>query len=269
MTGNDMNVTVLDVETPEDGIRVLTLNGPKTRNSVGRSQCEDLHAAIIEAGNDSRVRAIILQGAGNFFCSGGNVNALLEGRSRTLAQVSRNTDAMAAMILAIRACPTPVIAAVEGGAAGVGMSLVLSCDMIVASDRAKFTAAYVKIGLSPDGGATHFLLDALPRQFVSEMCMLGRPVSVDRFHHAGVINLLCAEGEAFAAALDLARSLARGPAGAIAVIKSEINDARRNDLATQIDLEARNINKARYGAEAAEGIQAFIDKRPPDFVSLD
>ena len=263
------NTTSLDVETLEGGIRILTLNGPRTRNSLGRSQCEDLHEAIIEAGSDRAVRAIILQGAGGFFCSGGNVNALLEGRSRTLAQVSRNTDAMAAMILAIRACPTPVIAAVEGGAAGVGISLVLSCDMIVASRSAKFTAAYVKIGLSPDGGATHFLLDALPRQFVAEMCMLGRPVAAERFHQAGVVNLLCPEGEAHGAALDLARSLARGPAAAISVIKAELTEARRNDLATQIDLEARQINKARYGAEAAEGIQAFVDKRPPDFVKLD
>lgn len=269
MSSTPTGTTVLDMETRDGGTLLLTLNGPETRNSIGRDQCEALREAIVEAGHDPTVRAIVLQGAGGFFCSGGNINGLRESRNHSLTHVSGNTNAMAAMILAIRNCPTPVIAAIEGGAAGVGISIALACDMIAATESAKFTAGYVKIGLTPDGGATHFLLDALPRQLVTEMCMLARPLSAERFHQAGVVNVLCAEGAALDAALDLARTLARGPAEAISLIKSEITEARRNDLATQIELEARNINQARFGAEAAEGIQAFLDRRLPDFTNLE
>ncbi|AQZ53026.1 oxepin-CoA hydrolase, alternative type [Martelella mediterranea] len=259
------NETAVRSEIIDGNIRLVTLDGPRTRNSIGRAQYEALRAIIVDAGNDAAIRAVVLTGAGGFFSSGGNVGALQESRSQNLSEVSRNTDALAAMILAIRNCPTPVIAAVEGGAAGLGVSLALACDMVVASNAARFTVAYVKIGLTPDGGATHFLTDSLPRQLVSELCMLGRPVSAARLHAAGAVNTLCEDGHAIEAALDLARACATGAREAIAVIKTEIASARENQLAEQIDLEGRNINKARYGREAAEGLQAFLEKRKPDF----
>ncbi|MCO6188485.1 oxepin-CoA hydrolase, alternative type [Rhizobium sp. L1K21] len=261
---NDNETQVLS-EVVDSNIKLLTLKGERTRNSIGLAQYKAVRAEIVDAGNDPQIRAIILQGAGGFFSSGGNVSALKEGRNQPLSEVSRNTDALAAMILAIRHCPKPVIAAVEGGAAGLGLSLALSCDMIAASGSAKFTAAYVKIGLTPDGGATHFLSECLPRQLVSELCMLGRPASADRLYAAGAINMLTDDGEALNAALDLARACAVGASGAISVIKGEIAQAQVNGLAEQIELESRYINKARYGSEAGEGLQAFLEKRKPVF----
>ena len=261
-----LNATNLRIETDDDGICILTIDGPETRNSIGRQQYDAIREAIIDAGVDVKVRAIVLQGAGGFFSSGGNVNALKESRNQSLAEVSKNTDALSAMILAIRTCPTPVIASVEGGAAGLGVSLALSCDMIAAAASAKFTAAYVKIGLTPDGGATHFLMEALPRQLVSEMCMLGKPISADRLYQAGAINVLVEDGCAKEAALELAKSCALGASHAISVIKEEIEATSRNGLAAQIELEARNINEARFGDEAAEGLQAFLEKRRPQFI---
>lgn len=252
-------------ELHEGGILVLTLDGPKTRNSIGRDQYETLRCAFVDAGRDAGVRAIVLTGAGGFFSSGGNVGALKEGRELPLSEVMRNTDVLGAMILAIRNCPRPVIGAVEGGAAGLGLSLALSCDMLVASVSAKFTAAYVKIGLTPDGGATHFLREALPRQLVSEMCMLGRPVAADRLQAAGVVNQLAEDGTALGAAFELARACAAGAPEAITTIKAEIEAAPGNGLAAQLDLEARGINHARYGDEAGEGLAAFVEKRPPNF----
>jgi 2-(1,2-epoxy-1,2-dihydrophenyl)acetyl-CoA isomerase len=261
------NETAVRCEIIDGTIKLVTLDGQKTRNSIGRAQYEALRAAIVDAADDAGIRAIILTGIGGFFSSGGNVGALKQSRNQPLSEVSRSTDALAAMILSIRNCPKPVIAAVEGGAAGLGVSLALACDMIAAARSAKFTAAYVKIGLTPDGGATHFLTDSLPRQLVSELCMLGRPLSAERLHAAGAINTLCEEGGAMEAALDLARACAAGASQAIAVIKTEIASARGNALAAQIDLEGRNINKARYGSEAAEGLQAFLEKRKPHFSS--
>jgi len=264
-----MSETTLRSESRPGGIRLLTLDGAATRNSIGLTQYEALRAALVDAGNDPRVRAVVLTGAGGFFSSGGNINVLKESRTQNLSQVARNTDALGAMILAIRNCRAPVISAVEGGAAGLGLSIALACDMIVASRTASFTAAYVKIGLTPDGGATHFLTEALPRQLVSEMCMLGRPLSAERLHAAGGINELVEEGGALDAALALASACAAGAAGAIAVIKSEVTAASRNDLAAQLDLEARNINLARFGDEAGEGLQAFLEKRRPRYLPED
>ena len=264
MSAEDPNVTQLR-EARDGAVLTLSLDGPHTRNSISPPIYKALQNAIISAGQDPAVRAIVLTGMHGFFSSGGNINNLKASAQSTLAEVSGNTDALNAMILAIRDCPTPVIAAVEGGAAGAGLSLALACDMIVAAEGAKFVVAYVKVGLAPDGGVTHFLSLGLPRQTVTEMCLTGNPVAAERLHVLGVVNAVVPEGEALAAAQKSAAKLAAGAVGAMAVIKSEITAARHNDLATQLTLEARGINRARFGAEAAEGLAAFLEKRRPDF----
>ncbi len=264
MSVQDPNETQLR-ETRDGSVLTLSLDGPNTRNSISPPLYKALQNAIISAGQNPDVRAIVLTGMHGFFSSGGNINNLRESAKSTLAEVSGNTDALNAMILSIRDCPTPVIAAVEGGAAGAGLSLVLACDMIVAAEGAKFVVAYVKVGLAPDGGVTHFLAQGLPRQTVTEMCLTGNPVSAERLHALGVVNAVVAEGEALAAAQKTAGKLAEGAVGAMAVIKSEITASQHNDLATQLTLEARGINAARFGDEAAEGLAAFLEKRRPDF----
>ncbi|HBS50573.1 MAG TPA: enoyl-CoA hydratase [Rhodobacteraceae bacterium] len=252
--------------TREGAVLTLSLDGPQTRNSISPPVYRALQAQVIAAGEDPGVRAIVLNGLHGFFSSGGNIHNLKASAQSTLAEVSANPDALNAMILALRACPTPIIAAVEGGAAGAGLSLALACDMIVAAEGAKFVVAYVKVGLAPDGGVTHFLTDALPRQMVAEMCLTGDPVTADRLHALGLVNAVVPEGDALAEAQTRAARLAAGAAQAQSVIKHEINAAPHNDLATHLVLEARGINSARFGLEAAEGLAAFLEKRKPDFV---
>ncbi|WP_121062175.1 oxepin-CoA hydrolase, alternative type [Chachezhania antarctica] len=255
-----------DVVTELDSaVLTIALDGPKTRNSISAPVYKELQSAIIMAGENPEIRAIVLTGRHGFFSSGGNINALKASAQSTMAEVTGNTDALNAMIIAIRSCPTPVIAAVEGGAAGAGMSLALACDMIVAAEGAKFVVAYVKIGLAPDGGVTHFLSAALPRQLVTEMCLTGNPVEAERLHALGVVNAVTPVGETLSTATTMAAKLAAGPAGSMAIIKSEIAAAPTNDLATHLALEASGINRARFGAEAAEGLSAFLEKRKPDF----
>jgi len=248
-----------------NGVLTLTLDGPETRNAISPPVYREIQSRIIDAEHDPQVRAIVLTGAGGFFCSGGNVRGIRKSREGTIAQASRNTDALNAMILAMRACPKPIVAAVEGAAAGAGLALALACDLIVAAEGAKLVAAYVKIGLSPDAGLTHFLREGLPRQLASEMCFLGRPVPAERLHAAGVVNDVRPKGEALEAATELAAALASGPVAAIGRIKRQIASAPHNDLATQLALEAKAINEARFGDEAAEGLAAFVEKRAPDF----
>ena len=248
-----------------DGVLVLTLDGPKTRNSIGPDVYPVLQAHIVDAGQDPEVGAIVLTGANGFFSSGGNVNALKASGAATLAAATGNTDKLNALILAIVQCPKPLIAAVEGGAAGAGFSLCLACDLIVASDDALFTAAYIRVGLSPDGGATHFLDRALPRQLVNEICILGRPVAAARLHAAGLINSCHPPATVLDASLNLATQIASGPPNATAKIKELVSTSGSTDLATQLAVEARAINLARFGKEAAEGLSAFIEKRKASF----
>ncbi|MCB1395183.1 MAG: enoyl-CoA hydratase/isomerase family protein [Rhodobacter sp.] len=249
----------------QDGILTLTLDGPKSRNAIGPHVYQPLQAALIDAAQDPAVRCVVLTGAGGFFCSGGDVNALKDSANETMAQVTARTDGLNAAIRAVRGCRVPVIAAVEGGAAGAGLSLALACDMIVAAEAAKFVAAYVRVGLTPDGGATWFLREALPHQLVMELCTLGAPVSAERLAQFGVVNVLAAPETALEVATELARKIAAGPAQAIARIKAEIVAAPKNDLATHLNLEADGINIARFGPEAAEGLAAFLEKRTPVF----
>lgn len=251
--------------TREGAVLVLSLDGPDTRNSIGPPIYDAVRSAVIEGGRDATVRAIMLTGRNDFFCSGGNLKNIRASAAQTMAEVSANTDKLNAMILAIRGCPKPVVAAVEGGAAGVGFSLALASDVIVASEGAKFVVAYVKVGLTPDGGVTHFLAEGLPRQLLSELCLTGAPIEAERLHSLGVVNDVVPAGEAFDAGLRLAGKLAAGATEAMGTIKATIAAAAHNDLATQLNLEAQGINQARFGPEAAEGVDAFFEKRRPNF----
>ncbi len=257
------------VETHKDGaVLIITLNGPSNRNAIGPDVYDAVRDAVVDAGNDPEVRAILLTGGGGFFSSGGNINALKDSAKGPLSAVTSNTDKLNAMIRAIVDCPTPVIAAVEGGAAGAGVALTLACDLIVAAKDAKFTAAYVRVGLSPDGGVTYFLRAGLPRQLVNELCMLGRPITAEQLAMYGVVNDLAETGQALEVGMALARKIALGPPQAIRSIKHLVNSAEHNELTTQLWEEADRINQARYGTEAAEGLAAFLEKRKADFSKL-
>ncbi|EBA07737.1 oxepin-CoA hydrolase, alternative type [Sagittula stellata] len=257
-----MTDTVLKTER-KGAVLVLTLDGAKSRNSIGPELYTALREAVIDASDDPQVRAVVLTGANGYFCSGGNVAMLKASASRPRGQVSSNTDLLNALIRAVYDAPVPVVCALEGGAAGAGASLALACDMLVAAEGASLVIAYVKVGLTPDGGATHFLRGALPRQLVMEMCMTGRPMPVERLADFGLVNELAVPGNALTRAIDIAERLADGPAAALASIKHTVNMAEVNGLTAQMALEADGINRARYTEEAAEGLAAFLEKRRP------
>ncbi|GAB4258657.1 MAG: enoyl-CoA hydratase [Pararhodobacter sp.] len=255
--------------TRDGAVLVLTLDGAATRNSLALSLYAPVQEALAEAARDPAIRAVVLTGAGGFFCSGGNIQSLQASAEGTMDEARARTDRLHAMIRALRDCPLPVIAAVEGGAAGAGVSLALACDLIVAAEDALFTVAYVRVGLSPDGGATWFLRGALPHQMAMELCVLGQPVGAARLAGFGVVNRVVPPGTARESALALARQIALGPARAIRAIKGEIAAAPLNPLDAHLDMEAEAMNRARFGPEAAEGLRAFLEKRPPDFSQED
>jgi len=157
---------------------------------------------------------------------------------------------------------------VEGAAAGAGFSLAMACDLLVAARNASFSLAYVKIGLSPDGGATSFLSGYVSQQLLTELCLTGERVTGERMHALGAVNRLAEPGDAVATAIALAETIARGPQRAMGRIKTLCRQAAHQTFDAQMELEAQLMVESQGDAEAVEGIRAFLEKRAADFVGL-
>lgn len=235
------------------------------RNALSPSYYEGLIEGLGMASNDPDVAAVILAGEGGFFCSGGDLNLLKERRAMSLEERHTNINRLHDIIRAIRNCRKPVIAAVEGGAAGAGLSIAMTCDMIVAARGAKFTLSYVRAGLVPDGGATYALTQALPRATVTRMAMLAEPLLAERMYELGAVTELTPSGAALEGAQALAGQLAQGPEGAIASIKDLLNSAETNTFPQQLDAECHAMAHALGQDEAQTGISAFLNKKLPVF----
>jgi enoyl-CoA hydratase/carnithine racemase len=252
----------------EGAVRVLVNSNPQARNAITPALYDALPAALNEAAADPAIGAIVFAGDGDFFCAGGDLRQLATRRELPVAGRLEKIGRLHELIRALRACPKPIIAAVEGGAAGAGMSMALACDMLVAANNAFFTMAYVKVGLSPDGGATSFLSGFLPRQQLMELCLLGERIPAQQLHALGAVNRLVQPGQALAEAVNLAGRIATGPANAAGRIKRLCDNAGHASLGEQLDLEAQLMAESQGDDEAQEGIQAFFEKRAPDFASL-
>jgi enoyl-CoA hydratase/carnithine racemase len=248
-----------------DATLILTLSNPGARNALH----PDMYAAAIEtlstAERDASIRAVVLTGADQFFCAGGNLNRLLENSAKDPAVQAESLDSLHGWIQAMRDCPKPVIAAVEGAAAGAGFSLALACDMIVAGASAKFVMAYARVGLTPDGGGSWFLSQALPRQLATEILIEGKPVTASRLHQLGLVNRLVEDGGALDAALAWADELAALSPHAVEGIKSLIQEAHANPLTRHLDAEKRSFIERLHHRDAQEGISAFLEKRKPQY----
>ena len=210
----------------------------------------------------------MLTGEGGHFCSGGDLRQIATRRELPLPERRLKLEGLHNLVRALRDCPKPVVMAVEGAAAGAGLSLALAGDLLVAARNAQFSVAYVKVGLTPDGGATALLAEFVSRQVLTELCLTGERVSGERMQQLGVVNRLTEPGDALATALALAGQLAAGPDLAIARIKHLCRMAPRNTLEQQLELEALYMPLSQETEESREGINAFLQKRAPDFARL-
>lgn len=255
----------MSAQLQDMGDRLVVWNGNTAkRGALSPELYEKINEALVLA-QEPRVRAVILTAEGPFFCAGGDLNVLIARRDMPEVERREKIDDLHDLVRAMRACPVPVVAAVEGGAAGAGLSLALACDLIVASQEAKFTAAYVKAGLVPDAGLTSAMARLLPRALAMEMCLLGRPVMAIRFAELGAINRLSPEGQAFQQAMAYVDTLASGPRAAQGVIRRLVAEAYEATEADQLDAERNAMAHAAGAEEAAEGIAAFLEKRKPDY----
>ena len=248
-----------------DNALVLTFSNPGFRNALGPETYRAMMAAFDEVEKDASIRAVVLTGADGMFCAGGDLNRLLENRGKPPEVQADSIEGLHRMTRAITSCTRPVIAAVEGAAAGAGMSLALACDLITASHGAKFVMAYVKVGLSPDGGGSWFSARALPKQAASELMMEGGAWPASRLHALGVVNTLVDDGKALDAALGHASRLAALSPHSIARIKALIGRAAHTPLEQHLDHERDSFVACLHHADGGEAISAFLDKRPARF----
>jgi enoyl-CoA hydratase/carnithine racemase len=251
--------------TSDGATLVLTLSNPDFRNALS----PEIYAAGVEAlnaaENNPDVRSVVITGEGNTFCAGGNLQRLLSNRAQPQDVQLQSINGLHSWIDSIRTFPKPVIAAVEGAAAGAGFSLALACDLVVAADNAVFVMAYSSVALSPDGGGSWTLSRALPRALVAELLMCGERVGAARLQALGLVNRCVTPGDALNEALKLADTLNTRAPNALASIKELINEAPGNTLGQQMDAERAHFVRNLHHPNGGEGISAFLEKRTPRY----
>lgn len=246
-------------------VLLLTLSNPQARNAMHPDMYRTAHAIFRAAAQDATVGAIVLCGEGAHFCGGGDLRRLQRQRELPPRTQAEHLDALHDWVSAMRDCPQPVIAAVEGAAAGGGFSVALGCDLIVAAADARFVMSYVRVGLSPDGGGSAVLPRALPSQLALELLLDGDTCSAQRLYELGLVNRIAPPGEAVSTALAWAARLADGPRHAQQRIKELVHAAGGRGHRAQLDAERDAFVATLYAPECGEGIDAFLNKRPPRF----
>ena len=244
---------------------VLTIANPEHRNALGPEIYAAGQDALSMASKDAGIRSIVITGDGGVFSAGGNLQRLNQNRQLPPEHQAQSIEGLHNWIEAIRTFPKPVIAAIEGPAAGAGFSLALACDIIVAARNSIFVMAYSNIALSPDGGGTWSLSRCVPRQLATELLMFGERIGAERLHQLGVVNQLCEPGQALGTALSRASLLNNKAPNALASIKELLNDADGTSLNRQLAQERDHFVKNLHHANAGIGISAFLNKETPRY----
>jgi 2-(1,2-epoxy-1,2-dihydrophenyl)acetyl-CoA isomerase len=256
----------------EEGVATITLNRPAVLNAISPQMIEELQAVLNTVRADALVRAVVLTGAGRGFCSGADLKARQRVKpSETLPDASkagaeRLRRTYNPLILALRTIEKPFIAAVNGVAAGAGCNLALACDIVLASDEARFGNVFVRIGLIPDCGGHFFLPRLVGFHKAAELMFTGDIIDAREAERLGLINRAVPHAELATQTRELAERLAHGPTRAIGLCKRTLNVGMTADLANVLDAEAEGQGLASQTEDHWEGVQAFLEKRPARFL---
>lgn len=246
-----------------DGVATLTLDRPDALNSLTVPLKEELARAFRSLGRDRAVRAVVLTGAGRAFCAGQDLRERLEPDAAPLAAEVR--ERYTPIILAMRRLEKPIVAAVNGVAAGAGASLAFACDIRIAAESASFILAFGRVGLVPDSGASWFLPRLVGASRAAELALTTDPLSAADAERIGLVSRVVPGERLLDEAQDLARRLAAGAPVAIGLTKRALNHAVDASLEEQLEYEAVLQGIAGATADHAEGIAAFVEKRTPRF----
>jgi 2-(1,2-epoxy-1,2-dihydrophenyl)acetyl-CoA isomerase len=250
-----------------DGELRITLNRPDSMNAWNKQRGADLLAAVQQAAEDDGVRAVVVTGAGRAFSSGADLRAGFDPTPEGHPDVeSVLHEVYHPIITGLRELPKPVVAAVNGPAVGIGCSLALAADLVVARESAYFLLAFVNIGLVPDGGSSLLLPERVGLARATEMAMLGARIPAAKALEWGLINRVTPDDELDAVVDELAARLAAGPTRAYAGIKRQFNAWLFTRMAEQLDLEASIQQQSAASGDFVEGVQAFLEKRPAAFL---
>jgi len=245
-------------------IATITLNRPGARNALDMTMRQEMLAALDEVEADASSRVLVLTGAGEHFCAGGDVKSMRE-RRQTAAEGRHRVQLLNTMVLRLVDFPRPTIAMVDGYAVGAGTNLALCCDLVVASERAKFGELFNKIGLAPDGGGTWLLPRLVGLARAKELIFTGDVFDAAEAARLGLVNRVVPAAELRAVTRALAEKIAAGPPAVQRMAKHMVNRAATTDLAAALDLEAYSQGLAIAGDDHQEGLAAFFDKRTPKF----
>jgi 2-(1,2-epoxy-1,2-dihydrophenyl)acetyl-CoA isomerase len=250
--------------TTQDGVLTVTLNQPARFNALSGALLHELAAALRAAERDAAVRVIVLTGAGKAFCSGADITEFNIGDA-PLDPGEHLRTILNPLTVRMRSTEKPILAAINGVAAGAGLSLALACDLRFAAESARLVVAFVKIGLVPDAGCLYFLPRLVGPGKALELAWTGDPVGAQEAHALGLLNGVVPDGQVLAHTQALAAKLATGPARTLGLIKRAINQSHELPLERVLELEANYQTIAARDPNFAEGVAAFKDKRPPRF----
>jgi 2-(1,2-epoxy-1,2-dihydrophenyl)acetyl-CoA isomerase len=260
-----MTYTTLDYDVRE-AVAWIVLKRPERFNALDPAMARELCDVANRCSSDRGVRAAVITGSGDqAFCAGGDVSAFAARLDDIEVLVKEMTTYLHAAVSRFARMRAPLIAAVNGVAAGAGFSLVTCCDLALAAEGATFTSAYTRIGLTPDGSSTHYLSRLVGARRAMELYLTNRVLSAAEAHDWGLINRVVPAADLAAEARTLAGELATGPTGAYAGVKALLQSAASGSLETQMELEAQAIAAAGASPDGQEGVRAFIDKRPARF----
>jgi 2-(1,2-epoxy-1,2-dihydrophenyl)acetyl-CoA isomerase len=249
-----------------DGVATLTFNRPDRLNSINEQMHQEIAAALGTVESDAAIRALLITGAGRGFCAGQDLNL------KESLGTGGEFDAGAALeryynplVRRLRALRKPVIAAVNGPAAGAGANIAFACDIVMAARSASFLQAFCRLGLVPDAGGTWVLPRLVGSARAMGLAMLGESLSAEQAAQWGLIWKVVDDEKLTEEARALARKLAHGPTAGLGLIKEALNRSLENGLAAQLDLERDVQRQAARTADFREGVSAFLEKRPPNF----
>jgi 2-(1,2-epoxy-1,2-dihydrophenyl)acetyl-CoA isomerase len=259
-----MDETPILVEKRE-GYRIITLNRPARLNAFTEAMHVALKAALDEIEADSSCRALLITGAGRGFCAGQDLNDRLAKPGEKMVLGGTLEDYYNPLVRRLRALPFPVVAAVNGTAAGAGANVALACDIVLAAKSASFLQAFAKIGLVPDSGGTWVLPRLVGAARARALSLLAEPVPAEKAESWGLIWKAVGDNELMSEAIKLCEQFASGPTFGYSLIKRALDASELNDLSTQLDLERDFQREAGNSPDYAEGVRAFMEKRAPKF----
>ena len=250
-----------------DAVATLTLNRPERMNALGDTLREDFYEGLSRAIDDAGVRVIVVTGAGKAFCAGGDVKAMQEAKAanRERPLMEKVAPGRDRSVLLMRESPKPLIAAVNGAAAGAGMNIALACDIRLASTAAKFSQAFVRRGLHPDWGGTYFLPRMVGMAKAAQMIFTGEVIGAEEALKLGIVSSLHAPDALLPATYELAARIAAGPPVAIRLARRALYRNQDADLKSALEFETFAQNICFETEDAREGIRAFVEKREPKF----